>query len=143
MRTEEGVILAVYKISRRNPRYLVLKRIKNWEGWEVPKGHLEENLEQTVRQELEEEAGIEEDQIEEIEDLEFDVEWSYQEDGEKVERSYHAFAVKVSESAHVSTGSNPHDEHENGFFLDFEDAKALLTYEDHQELLEKVHQQIG
>ncbi|EGQ43757.1 MAG: hypothetical protein J07AB43_06350 [Candidatus Nanosalina sp. J07AB43] len=39
MKTEKGVALVVYKKKRGKKRFLILKRDKNWEGWEIPKGH--------------------------------------------------------------------------------------------------------
>ncbi|MFB6180375.1 MAG: NUDIX domain-containing protein [Candidatus Nanohalobium sp.] len=137
MRQEKGVIIAAYQQSLNNHRYLILKRKKNWEGWELPKGHLEDNdYRKTVKQELREEAGLKEDQIKEVTDMHQVINWRFEEDGEKVEREYKAFKVEVDESAEVDVSENPHDEHEQGFFLDFEDGKTLLTYDNHREVLE-------
>ena len=138
MRTEKGVVVVAYKEVRRNLRYLVLKRTKNWEGWELPKGHLEnDNYRETVKLELGEEAGLEEEKIEEIQEMEKKLEWTFEDDGEKVKREYKAFTVKIGEDAVVDVSGNPHDEHENGFFLDYEDASSLLTYDNQKELLEQ------
>lgn len=131
------MIIAAYQQSLNNHRYLILKRKKNWEGWELPKGHLEDNdYRKTVKQELREEAGLKEDQIKEVTDMHQVINWRFEEDGEKVEREYKAFKVEVDESAEVDVSENPHDEHEQGFFLDFEDGKTLLTYDNHREVLE-------
>jgi len=138
MRTEKGVVVVAYKEVRRNHRYLVLKRTKNWEGWELPKGHLEnDDYRETVKLELGEEVGLEEEKIEDIEDMGETLEWTFEDDGEEVKREYKAFIVKISEDAVVDVSANPHDEHETGFFLDFEDASSLLTYDNQNELLEK------
>lgn len=142
MRTEEGVVAVVYKKPRRTPRYLVLKRKKNWEGWELPKGHLEEEHEQTVKQELEEEAGISPDEIEEMEDLEYVLSWEFEDDGKEIRREYRAFLVKVAGDAVVDVDQNPHDEHETGYFLNFDDTKSLLTHHNQAELLEKGSEEI-
>lgn len=137
MTTEKGVIIAAYK-NERNPRFVVLKRQKNWEGWELPKGHLEnDDYRETVEEELEEEAGIEKEEIEQIKDLEKTVEWSFEDDGEEVKREYKAFMVQLDEDAIVDIHGNPHDEHSQGFFFRVEDADSLLTYEEHVEVLEK------
>jgi len=138
MRTEKGVVVVAYKEVRRNLRYLVLKRTKNWEGWELPKGHLEnDNYRETVKLELGEETGLEEKKIEEVQEMEKKLEWTFEDDGEKVKREYKAFVVKIGEDAVVDVSGNPHDEHENGFFLDYEDASSLLTYDNQKELLEQ------
>lgn len=145
MRTEKGVVVVAYKEVRRNHRYLVLKRTKNWEGWELPKGHLEnDDYRETVKLELEEEAGLSEEEIREVEDMEKTLEWTYEEDdGEEVKREYKAFIVKIGENAVVDVSGNPHDEHETGFFLDFEDASSLLTYDNQVEILEKGKESLG
>jgi len=137
MRTEKGVAVVAYKQSRGSNRFLVLKRVKNWEGWEIPKGHLEnDDYRETVKLELGEEAGIDEEEIESIKELDEDLEWSYKdEDGEEIKREYRGFLVKISDSAIADTSSNPHEEHETGFFMKKEDVESLLTYENQGELL--------
>lgn len=143
MRTEKGVVAVVYKKPKRAPRYLVLKRKKNWEGWELPKGHLEEDYKQTVKLELKEETGIEKDQIQDIDEMDYVLTWEYEEDGETVNREYRAFIVRVEENAQVSTENNPHEEHETGYFFNFEDTKSLLTYRNQAELLKEAHKNIS
>ena len=137
MRTEKGVALVVYKKKRGKKRFLILKRNKNWEGWEIPKGHLEdEDYTKTVKQELREEAGIPEEKIEQIENLNQDLEWTYtDEEGQEVKREYRGYMVETSEAASVDVTQNPHEEHETGFFMKKEDVKSLLTYENQKELL--------
>ncbi len=139
MKTEKGVAVVAYKESNRNQRFLVLQRTKNWEGWELPKGHLEEeDYEKTVKLELEEEAGITEDSVKSLESLEQTLEWTFEKDGEEIKREYKCFLVKVSEDAYVDTSGNPHEEHAGGYFFDYDDASALLTYDNQKELLEQV-----
>lgn len=137
MRTEKGVAIIAYKKSRGSRRFLILKRKKNWDGWEIPKGHLEEDdYNKTVEIELDEEAGIGKENIENIEALEEDVEWSFDDDGEEVKREYRGFLVKISDEAFVDTSENPSDEHETGFFMKYEDVESLLTYDNQRELLD-------
>ncbi|WP_414836427.1 NUDIX domain-containing protein [Candidatus Nanohalococcus occultus] len=142
MEREKGVVLVVYKKPSRNPRYLVLNRKKNWEGWELPKGHLEkDDYEHTARLELSEEAGIE--AIEELESTEQVLEWSFEDDdGQTIKREYKAFIVKVDEGAVTDTSANPHDEHERGHFFNYEDAKSLLTHQNQKEILDALHETI-
>ena len=140
MRTEKGVALVAYKQKRGKRRFLVLQRDKNWEGWELPKGHLEQDdYSHTAKLELREEAGISEEDIENLEELGEDLEWSYEdeEQDEEVKREYRGFLVKVSEDALADVSENPHDEHVNGFFMKKEDVESLLTYENQKELLKK------
>lgn len=144
MKTEKGVIIAAYKQGGRNPRFLVLKRTKNWEGWEIPKGHLEnDDYRDTVRIELEEEAGIKEEWIESIREMDEEASWTYERDGEEFKKEYRAFVVKIADEAHVDTSNNPDDEHETGFFFRSRDAKSLITYDNNLEILEKAEETIG
>ncbi|WEL23659.1 hypothetical protein HBNXNv_0818 [Candidatus Nanohalovita haloferacivicina] len=131
-------MLVVHKKPSRENRYLILNRKKNWEGWELAKGHLEEDdYEHTVKLELREEAGIDEGQIQSIEDLDHTAEWSFEdEDGEEVQREYKAFLVEVTPEAIADVEQNPSDEHSQAFFLSKEDCEGLLTYDNHKEVLE-------
>lgn len=141
MEREKGVVLVVYKKPGRKPRYLVLNRKKNWEGWELPKGHLESDYRKTALLELEEEAGIEE--VETIEEADEVLEWSFKnDDGEKIKREYKAFIVKVSDDAVVDVTKNPHDEHEKGHFFNYDDAKSLLTYDNQVKILEELNETV-
>lgn len=143
MKTEKGVVIIAYKPGEP-PRYLVLKRKKNWDGWETPKGHLEDgDYRKTARIELQEEAGIEEEDIRELEEMDETVSWEYEEDGEEFRREYRAFLAELDPDAFVDVSENPHDEHEDGYFFRFRDAKQLLTYDDNLELLKSAHQRIG
>ncbi len=143
MKTEKGVIITAYKETRGKPRFIVLKRKKNWEGWEIPKGHLEkDNYRKTVEIELREEAGIQKEKIESINDQEETVTWTFKKDGEKIKKEYKAFIVKVEEDTYVDISKNPCDEHESGLFLRYRDVKEMLTYEDQKKVLEKAYKKI-
>lgn len=141
--TEKGVIIVAYKEIRRNQRFLVLKRTKNWEGWELPKGHLEkDDHEETVEIELEEEAGIKPEQIQSIESLESHVEWTYSRENQDYKKEYRKFVVKLDDDASVDTSKNPDEEHETGFFLNYQDAESLLEYDNNKDLLEEAKEHI-
>ena len=138
MRDEKGVAIIAYKESRGSRRFLILKRKKNWEGWEIPKGHLERgDYRKTVKIELGEEAGLEDESIESIQELGKDLEWSFEDGDEEVQREYKGFLVKISEEAYVDVSGNPSDEHETGFFMKYEDVESLLTYDNQRELLDE------
>ncbi len=140
MEVEKGVIVIVYKKSNNSKRYAVLKRTKNWEGWETPKGHLEnDDYEETVEIELHEELGIGSEKIKDIENLNEEVEWTYEQNGEKFKKVYKAFAAELDEDSIIDTSVNPCNEHETGFFLNFDDAKSLLKFENNKKLLENFH----
>lgn len=142
MREERGVAIVAYKQGVDTPRFLVLKRVKNWEGWELPKGHLEEDMEETVYQEIGEEAGIPERSVLSVEEMEYDLTWEYEDDGETVKRKYRGFIVEVEENATVDVSGNPHEEHSKGHFFRKRDAESLLTYPNQKNLLEKGYKRI-
>ncbi len=144
MKTEKGIIAVVYKDSGIRNRYLVLHRVKNWEGWELPKGHLEDgDYEETVRIELREEAGISSDDIERLDELGEEASWEYERDGEERRKEYRAYLVRVNSEVTADVSNNPDEEHDQAFFLGFRDAKALLHYEDNVDLLAKADSRIG
>ena len=137
MKQEKGVIIAAFD---GNGRVAVLKRKEDWEGWELPIGHLEnDDYQETVRIELEEEAGIEPEQITGIEPLEDSVSWTYEEDGETFRKEYRMFMVETDAET-VSTANNPHQEHEHGFFLRPRDVREMLEFKNNVKVLEKALQ---
>lgn len=143
METEKGVIIIAYKPADK-PRYLVLKRKKNWEGWETPKGHLEnDDYEKTVEIELEEEAGIDPEQITEIQDMDKTVSWEYEQDGKDFKKEYKTFLVELGPDTFVDVSANPDDEHEHGYFFVYRDAKKMITHDNNLEILEEAHQRIS
>lgn len=143
MELEKGVIIIAYKPADK-PRYLVLKRKKNWEGWETPKGHLEnDDYEETVEIELEEEAGIDPEQITEVQDMDKTVSWEYEQDGKEFKKEYKTFLVELDPDTFVDVSANPDDEHEHGYFFVYRDAKKMITHDNNLELLEEAHQRIS
>lgn len=143
MEVEKGVIIIAYKQAEK-PRYLVLKRKKNWEGWETPKGHLEnDDYEETVEIELNEEAGIDPEHITEIQDMDKTVSWAYEQDGEDFRKEYKAFLVELGPDTFVDVSANPDDEHEHGYFFVYRDAQKMITHDNNLKLLEEAHQLMG
>ena len=140
MEVEKGVILAVFD---EDNRVMVLKRKKNWEGWELPKGHLEkDDYRETVLIELEEEAGIDPELVETVEYLDHTAEWEYTQDEKDFKKKYKAFLVKVSDVERVDTSDNPDKEHEHGFFLRPRHVEEMLEYDNNREVLEKALEQL-
>lgn len=136
--------VVVCKKMDGNYRFAVLKRVKNWEGWEIPKGHIEDgdSPEYTVYKELQEEAGIDRDDVVRVEPLDHTLEWTYERDGEKWKAVCECFLVEVSEDVYISVEQNPDDEHDKGHFLNFRDARDILTYDDQRELLVHAKEQL-
>ncbi len=135
VREERRVCVVLYKEMEGYIRYAVLQRVKNWEGWELVKGHLEdEDPADAAVREVGEEAGI--DEVEAVEEIDHTVAWTYEDDGEEVHAVCDCFLVKVSTDAYIDTSQNPHDEHGMGHFLNYRDAHDILTYDDQRALLE-------
>ncbi|MDY6769770.1 MAG: NUDIX domain-containing protein [Candidatus Nanohaloarchaea archaeon] len=140
MREEERVCVVLYKVVDGSPRYAVLRRTLNWDGWELVKGRMEGTPEETARIEVAEEAGI--DELASVEPVDHELEWTFEEDGEEVHVTCHCFAAEAAPDARVTVVDNPDDEHEHGYFLNYRDARDILTYDDQRELLEAVHEQV-
>jgi len=141
MKTVNGVVIALYKNVGGYPRYAILKREKNWDGWELVKGRMDdgEDPSDAAKREIEEETGI---QIEEIEKLDDIHEWEYERNGETHHATYHTFLAKASDNAHIDTDNNHVDEHSKGHFLNLRDATDILTHDNQRQLLHHVHKQI-
>lgn len=137
MREERRVCIVLYKMMDGYPRYGVLKRTLNWEGWELPKGHLEGDAAESARQEIAEETGIAD--IEALDPFACDAGWTYEDDGEEVQVTCDCFLAEVPGDAYIDVSGNPHDEHAKGHFLNFRDARDILTHENQRELLAAAH----
>jgi len=140
MEVQKGIMAAVFN---ENGRVLVLKRKKNWEGWELVKGGLEDSYRETVLLELEEEAGIPTELVETVKDLDLELEWEFTRDGKDYKKKYKAYAIKVSDEAKVDVTNNPCDEHEHGFFLNPRHVKEMLEYDNGRKVLEKASEELG
>lgn len=138
MEEEPRVCVVLYKYTDGHVRYAVLRRVKNWEGWELVKGHIDDmDPEEAVRQEVREETGIEE--LEEVQELDHDLAWTYEEDGEEKRAVCRCFLARAPGDALIDVSDNPHDEHSMGHFLNYRDATDILHYDDQRELLEHAH----
>lgn len=145
MTTERRVCVVVCKEMDGFYRYAVLKRTKNWDGWELPKGHIEgdDSPEETVYRELQEETGIDRDDVVRVEPLDRTLEWTYERDGEERKAVCDCFLVEVADDVFISVDQNPDDEHAKGHFLNFRDARDILTYDNQRDLLIHAHEQLS
>ncbi len=136
MREERRVCVVVCKQVGDFYRYAVLKRTKNWEGWELVKGHLEDDdPEDAAYTELAEEAGIEMEDVIRLEPLDYTLDWTYERDGEQRKAVCDCFLAEVDSDVFISVNQNPHNEHNKGHFLNFRDARDILTPDNPRELL--------
>ena len=136
MRVDKGIAAIVYRRNQNQKEYLILKRDKNWRGWEIPKGHLEHNSPlATVFLELNEEAGIEPVEVKKILPLERNLTFQFEEDEEKVVSDFRCFEVEVKEDVEVDLSKNPSKEHNNYEWLPRLAAKEKLEYEEQRNVL--------
>jgi len=143
METVRRICAVVCKEMDAAYRWAVLKRVKNWEGWELPKGHIEDDTaEETVYREIQEELGIARATVRRVEPLDFSLEWTYDRDGEEKKAVCDCFLVMVDQDVYITVAQNPDDEHAKGHFLNFRDARDILTYDDQRELLIHAREQL-
>ena len=136
-----GVVVCVYKWKRGYPRFAVLKREMNWEGWELVKGHIEddESPEEAAVRETEEETGITPERIEKMEGK---MEWEYERDGNEFHASYHRFMAEVPEDSRIDISGNDVREHSKGIFLNLRDTRDILSFEQHRQMLEETMERL-
>lgn len=137
----DGVVVVLYTHKNDHPRIAVLKRTLNWEGWELVKGRKEgdEDTISAARREIIEETGIEPESIEELDTKH---EWTYERDGAQYKASYDSCLAKAPADARMTVDTNDEDEHTKGFFLNFRDAKDILTHKNQRELIEMVENRL-
>ncbi len=137
-----GVVVALYKMAGGHPRFAVLRRDVTWDGWELPKGRLDdgEDPETAARREVIEETSIEPTEVTDLDDVH---EWAYERDGEKHRARYHAFMARAPDSAFIDISDNPdEDEHSKGHFLNTRDTTDILTHENQRELVRDVKERV-
>ncbi len=141
MEEVKGVMVCLYKLKNGHPRYCVLKRELNWEGWEFPKGRIDdgEDPEEAARREVIEETGIEPEEITKLDETH---KWTYERDGNKYRSIYRCFMAEAPGDARVDLEQNPDDEHTQGFFLNFRDTREILEHDNQRYLLERAAEKI-
>lgn len=132
MRVDEGAAMIVRR--KGEDRYLVLKRDKNWSGWEFPKGHLEHGSHRaTVLVELSEEAGIEPVDVNRINETGEHL--TFRHPDSEVVSYFRCFEVVVDPETDVDLTQNPSEEHSDYRWVPADEAKELLEHEEQRELM--------
>ena len=137
----DGVVVCVYKLKRDHPRFAVLKRELNWNGWELVKGRMdgEESPEEAAEREVKEETGIAPEKMERLDGM---IEWEYEREGTEFHASYRKFTAEAPEDSRIDISSNSVREHSKGLFLNLRDTKDILSYDQHSKLVEETAQKI-
>ncbi len=105
--------------------------------WSFPKGNVEEDeeLEEAALRELEEETSISAEQVELVEGYKDSINYTYERDGEVRDKTVYFFAGEVDPEAEVELSI----EHEDFWWLDYNQAETQVTYFEPQEMLKKFH----
>ena len=124
---------------KKGKETLFLLILRNEGFWEFPKGHKKEGESglETARREFEEETGIKDYEVVNVSEV-FEEKYFYEKNGERIEKTVKFFLaetdtqdVKLQES-----------EIKDAKWLNFKDAKELLTYKETKDLLERVNKEI-
>lgn len=128
--TSAGAIL--YRDSRDEREYLLLKSRPG--DWEFPKGGVEgeEELQQTAIREVKEEAGIQNFRL--IDGFRRDYDYVFQANGSTIHKTVHLFIAKSYETS--ADLSHEHSDHQ---WRDYEQAINTITQDGPRDVLRDAH----
>jgi len=129
-------ITAVIYDDVGKPFFLILKRQRNWEGWEFVKGGMEpgETEEETVKREILEETGLQKFKI--LKKLE-GITKEFKGVGDRLNvHSVYLVDASMNIPINIPTGHDP--EHSTYLWADAESVASKLTWENDQLILAKV-----
>lgn len=135
---KKGVVAITYKIGSDGERqYLLLHRVFHWTGWEFVKGGIDEGAKQreALLNELKEEAGIKNKEIEKVLRTPFKLEFISKTGKKHVMR---AFLVQVNPNAKPTTKHNPFPEHDEFCWADEKRVLKLLEWTNTSKLFKKI-----
>jgi len=121
-------IFAVVFLKNKKTKFLILHRKKNWKGWELLKGGLRKNENETacLKREVVEETGAKKYKISRT-GYKIKYQWSkvYLKDGQKFEGANGRFYIVQLFSKRIKLDSSEHDKFK---WVDEKDAFKYLTY---------------
>ncbi|MFB6075595.1 MAG: NUDIX domain-containing protein [Candidatus Aenigmatarchaeota archaeon] len=122
-------------IHRENQNFLLLK-LRNRDVWQFVTGHIEggESKLETVKREMKEEVGLEEDKIESIKRM--DIKDSFCEKNYKITSTL--FLVEVGKDFDVDIYKNPEEEHEDFEWIRKEQVSKKLNFSNQKDFFEMV-----
>ncbi len=126
IKTMHGIVAVVFRERAGKKEFLLLHRVLNWTGWEVPKGSIDEkeDFEDAAKREIFEETGIK--KILAIKNLR--AIYRFFDPVRKCNREMHGFLVKVDSAAKVSFEYNDAAEHDAFEWAGAQTALQKLTY---------------
>src|SRR3989344_6600692 len=116
------VLAIIYKIEKKQKRFLILHRKLRWTGWECIKETMEENEseEETLRRGINEEIGVVKGDIEKHVPINIKLT-----DGSIIKK---AFLVRIDAEEKIDITKNKSREHDAYQWVSQEEARKLLTY---------------
>lgn len=133
-------VTAVIFDNHHNPYFLILKRKRNWEGWEFVKGGIEANEaeEDAVKREIFEETGLKKFKI--LKKID-GITKQFIGVGNRL-NSHSVYLVEASMNipVHIPKGEDP--EHSTYLWADRNSAKSKLTWDNDRKILDKVLEEL-
>jgi 8-oxo-dGTP pyrophosphatase MutT (NUDIX family) len=133
---ERKCVTAVIFDNIHNPFFLILKRKRNWTGWEFVKGGIEagETEEQAVIREIKEETGLQKYKI--LKRIE-GVDKKFIGVGNKLNvHSVYLIEASMNIPIHIPKGDDP--EHSTYLWCDKNSTMSKLTWDNDKKILERV-----
>ena len=134
-KTIKGITAVVYD-KMDKPYFLILKRVKGWEGWEFPKGRLKEGESEldAVKREVFEETGLPRFKI--VKKLE-NIKKEFI-DKENNLHIHSIYLIEASMNIPINIHDNQDTEHSTYLWTDAESTMSKLTWDENKEILKKV-----
>ena len=139
MKYRKGIGAIIFRETSEGTRFLIFHRTKNWQGWELLKGGIQEGESSlnSLKREIMEETGIKDYKIikSTIKTIKYDWPEFFAKDHKLYTGAEHEFFLVKTDQKDVIIDKNEHD---NFKWVDQEEALKLLTYNNHKEVLRHV-----
>ena len=139
MRYRPGIGAVIYRKTSKGPRFLIFHRIKNWEGWELLKGGIQdgETKLKALKREIKEETGLKKYEI--IKKTGKIIKYKWPKQFAKDHHIYfgaeHSFYLIKAKESKIKIDKREHDSYK---WVTAEEALKLLTYNNHKRILKYV-----
>ena len=138
--TMKGVTAVVYD-KMDKPYFLLLKRKKNWKGWEFPKGAIKNGEAEldALKREIFEETGLQKFKIvKKIDGIKKEFT-----DKKNILKIHSVYLVEASMNIPIHMPSESDSEHTTYLWTDSESALSKLTWDNDKEILKKALEELN